>query len=307
MDQSVPLLSPQQLRQYEEQGYLIVPDVVSPEIISIMKKRTSELIEASREVGSSNDTYDLEDGHSSSNPRLTRVKEPHRVDPAVFYNPVLGADCMLPRILRDLLGDAVAIQTSKLNIKSCGGGQAVEWHQDWAFYPATNASLLAVGLMVDDVSEDNAPLHVIPGSHKGPLLSHHNQAGTHFCGAVSPSDPDFHKDRAVCLTGKAGSVTIHHVRLLHGSAPNRSDRNRIMCFYEVAAADAWPLAGGASYIHSLSQAALWADMVDRMIFGQPCMTPRLENNPVRLCLPPAPRGGSIFKTQKSGGAVSAFQ
>ena len=43
------------------------------------------------------------------------------------------------------------------------------------------------------------------------------------------------------LTGRAGSMSIHHVRLLHGSAPNMSDRARLICFYELAAGDAWPL------------------------------------------------------------------
>ena len=42
------------------------------------------------------------------------------------------------------------------------------------------------------------------------------------------------------LTGKAGDMTVHHVRLLHGSAPNRSDRARKILFYECARADAWP-------------------------------------------------------------------
>ncbi len=92
-------------------------------------------------------------------------------------------------MLRDLFGLDVAIQTSKLNTKAPEGGQAVEWHQDWAFYPATNSSLLAVGLMLDDVDAENGPLQVIPGSHKGPLLSHMSPSshgsgtsGTTFCG-----------------------------------------------------------------------------------------------------------------------------
>jgi hypothetical protein len=108
------------------------------------------------------------------------------------------------------------------------------------------------------------------------------------------------------LTGKAGSMSIHHVRMLHGSAPNVSDRNRLILFYECAAADAWPLAGGGSYIHRLNQREFWEDLQTRMICGKPTLTPRMEALPVRVPLPPAPESGSIFKTQKSGGARSAF-
>jgi len=304
---SVPILSSEQLAHYRDHGYILIENAVSPETIQLMKARTEELIEESRFIEESNDIFDLDSCHSKENPRLNRVKEPHKVDPLVFYDHVLkegSPNSILPQILRELLGDNVAIQTSKLNIKA-PGGSAVEWHQDWAYYPATNASLLAIGLMVDDVGVDNAPLQVIPGSHTGPLLSHLNATGT-FCGAVNPADPEFHFEKAIPLVGKAGSVTIHHVRLLHGSGPNVSQRSRIMCFYECAAADAWPLVGGASYIHRLSQAELWADMQDRMVFGKPCSQPRMEINPIRLCIPPAPTGGSIFKTQASGGAISAF-
>ena len=64
--------------------------------------------------------------------------------------------------------------------------------------------------MLEDVTQENGPLQVIPGSHKGPTLSHHNADGV-FCGAVDPADPDFDLSKAVTLTGRAGSMTVHHV------------------------------------------------------------------------------------------------
>ena len=143
---------------------------------------------------------------------------------------------MQPRIkavLQALLGPTVRLQTTKLNTKAPGGGAAVEWHQDWAFYPHTNDDLLAIGLILADVDEANGPLMVIPGSHKGPTLDH-TRNGV-FAGAVDPADPLFDLSKAVTLTGRAGSMSIHHVRLLHGSAPNMSDRARLICFYELAA------------------------------------------------------------------------
>ena len=96
------------------------------------------------------------------------------------------------------------------------------------------------------------------------------------------------------------------MRALHGSAPNRSDRPRLILFYECHAADAWPLLGAGSYIHRLGQQAIWDDLKERMICGEPTLTPRVEPVPVLLPLPPAPDATSIFKTQKTGGARSAF-
>ena len=143
------------------------------------------------------------------------------------------------------------------------------------------------------------------GSHKGPILNHNNADGV-FCGAVDPDDPEFHLDQAVTITGRAGSMSIHHARTLHGSAPNVSDKARLMLFYECCAADAWPLMGGSAYLQRLPQAEQWQDLLDRVVIGEPVLQPRLEQVPVRLPLPPAPDVSSIFQLQKSGGAKSAF-
>lgn len=297
------MLSASQISSYRENGYLLVEDAVSADQLDRLREITYDLIERSRNVTESDGVYDLDDGHCPEQPRLTRIKLPHRQHP--YYWDVLRNSAMT-EVLTSLLGPDTMIQTSKLNTKAPGGGAAVEWHQDWAFYPHTNDDMLAFGLMLEDVDEANGPLQVIPGSHQGPVLSHMNADGV-FCGAVDPADRDFHADRAVTLTGKAGSMTVHHVRMLHGSAPNMSDRNRLVLFYECRAADAWPLLGSGSYVGSAAtQQALWDTMQESVITGRFAGVPRIEKVPVRLPLPPAPDAGSIFKTQKTGGAKSAF-
>ena len=295
------MLSDAQRAFYADHGYLKVEQVVTPQELADLQAVTDQLIEASRQVTDSDEVYDLDRGHGPAQPRLTRIKLPHKRH--AVYDRVLKRS-KVTEVLTDLLGPDTILNTSKLNTKAPGGGAAVEWHQDWAFYPATNDSLLAFGLMLRDVTEENGPLMVIPGSHNGPVLSHH--ANGVFCGAVDPDDPLFEQDKAVALTGRAGDMTVHHVRILHGSAPNVSDRARQILFYECASADAWPLLGASSYIHSLGQQRFWQDLLDRMITGAPCLEPRMAQVPVRMPLPPAPDNSSIFKTQESGGAKSAF-
>lgn len=296
------MLTQEQIRFYWKQGYLLVEDVVTAEQLKRLQEITAEFIDASRQVSESNEVYDLDEGHSAENPRLTRIKLPHKQHP--IYDEILKHSGVTD-VLRDLLGDNATLITAKLNTKAPGGGAAVEWHQDWAFYPHTNDDLLAFGLMLDDVTPENGPLQVIPGSHKGPVLSH--QMNGLFCGAVDPDDPDFDASKIVTLTGKAGSMTVHHARTLHGSSPNLSDRPRLILFYEIAKADAWPILGASSYIHALGQRRFWEDLQERTIIGEPCLEPRLESVPVRMPLPPATDAGSIFKTQKVGGARSLYK
>ncbi len=296
------MLTQEQKDFYAENGYLMVENAVTPEQLAKLRAITARLIDASRHVNESNEVYDLDKGHGPDSPRLTRIKIPHKQDP--YFWEVLRNSAMT-EVLNDLLGPDTMINTSKLNTKAPGGGAAVEWHQDWAFYPHTNDDLLAFGLMLEDVTEDNGPLLVVPGTHKEPLLDH--TVNGVFAGAINPDDPRFEKDKIVTLTGKAGSMTIHHVRLLHGSAPNVSDRPRFILFYELAKADAWPILGASSYIHALGQRKFWDDLQDRVVTGEPCLTPRLEKVPVRMPLPPAPDNTSIFKTQETAGAKSAFR
>ena len=294
-------LSKDEINFYNDQGYLLVEDVISENQHKEMLALVDGFFEKSKMIRENDNIFDLEDGHSSDNPRLKRIKQPHQH--SQFFWDIIK-ESKIEEILRDLLGDNVSLKTSKLNTKAPGGGAAVEWHQDWAFYPHTNDNVLALGLMLNDVDIDNGPLMVIPESHKGPVLSHFNNGV--FCGAIDPDDSDFDMCKAVTLTGKARSMTIHHARTLHGSSPNNSNRDRLVLFYECNSADAWPLVGAGAYMKSTNPVQLCNQLEKQMVCGRVSYQPRMENVPVTIPLPPAPDYGSIFTSQKTGGAKSAF-
>ena len=294
-------LSKDEVNFYNDQGYLLVEDVISENQHKEMLALVDGFFEKSKMIRENDNIFDLEDGHSSDNPRLKRIKQPHQH--SQFFWDIIK-ESKIEEILRDLLGDNVSLKTSKLNTKAPGGGAAVEWHQDWAFYPHTNDNVLALGLMLNDVDIDNGPLMVIPESHKGPVLSHFNNGV--FCGAIDPDDSDFDMSKAVTLTGKARSMTIHHARTLHGSSPNNSNRDRLVLFYECNSADAWPLVGAGAYMKSTNPVQLCNQLEKQMVCGKVSYQPRMDNVPVTIPLPPAPDYGSIFTSQKTGGAKSAF-
>ena len=294
-------LSKDEINFYNDQGYLLVEDVISENQHKEILALVDGFFEKSKMIRENDNIFDLEDGHSSDNPRLKRIKQPHQH--SQFFWDIIK-ESKIEEILRDLLGDNVSLKTSKLNTKAPGGGAAVEWHQDWAFYPHTNDNVLALGLMLNDVDIDNGPLMVIPESHKGPVLSHFNNGV--FCGAIDPDDSDFDMSKAVTLTGKARSMTIHHARTLHGSSPNNSNRDRLVLFYECNSADAWPLVGAGAYMKSTNPVQLCNQLEKQMVCGKVSYQPRMENVPVTIPLPPAPDYGSIFTSQKTGGAKSAF-
>ena len=175
-------------------------------------------------------------------------------------------------------------------MKAPGYGAAVEWHQDWAFYPHTNSDLCAVGVMMDDCGIENGPLLCIPESHKGPVHDHHADGA--FCGAIDPVASGIDFGKAVACTGTAGSISIHHVLTIHGSAVNTSAKPRRLLLYQYAAADAWPLVADA-------QPKDWEAWNGRILCGESDpVVPRMEAVPVRLPLPGPRFTGSIYETQR---------
>ena len=241
-------------------------------------------VEKWRAVTTHTDVYDLEDTHAPAQPPVRRIKTPHLQDPAY------GALVKHPRIvevLSDLWGPNIRFDTAKLNLKSAGFGAAVEWHQDWAFYPHTNDDLAAVGVIMDDMELANGPLMIVPGTHKGPVFDHHFDGK--FCGAMDPARHDVDYSKAIPLTGRAGSITVHHVRVVHGSAVNTSNKDRRLLLFQFRAADAWPLVNVPTDV---------AEYDRLMVAGKSTIEPRLTAVPVRLPLPPADNQGSIYENQK---------
>ena len=295
------ILSKDEVNFYNEKGYLLVEDVITIDQHNEMLNLVKDFFEKSKSVNENNNIFDLEDGHCATSPRLKRIKQPHQHSD--FFWDIIKQS-KIEGILIDILGKDISLKTSKLNTKAPGGGAAVEWHQDWAFYPHTNDNVLALGLMLNDVDIDNGPLMVIPERHKGPVLSHTNNDV--FCGAINPDDKFFDIDKAVTLTGKARSMTIHHARTLHGSAPNNSKKDRLVLFYGCNSADAWPLVGVGAYLKNNDPIELCKQLEKQMVCGEVSYQPRMESVPVIIPLPPAPDHGSIFTTQKTGGAKSAF-
>ncbi len=123
----------------------------------------------------------------------------------------------------------------------------MKWHQDIQFYPHTNYSVLAIGLYLDDVDDAMGPMGVVPGSHNDELFNLYD-AEDRWVGAIDDNDlPRVPLETAVYLKGKAGSVTVHHARAVHGSMPNNSAKPRPLLLNAYASADALPVTPHPSY------------------------------------------------------------
>lgn len=267
--------------EFREQGFCRIEGLFGPEELAAIDATTRRVLAEAAGIPGETKVFDVEDSHRPEEPRVRRIKKPHEVDP--LYR-AMAEHAPLVEVLKAILGPDVRLHHSKVNLKSAKFGSPLEWHQDWAFIPHTNMDLAIAALMLDEVDEGNGPMLVIPGSHKGPLLDHHGEDGW-FAAAIDPGKLDL--DAAVPLTGPKGTVTIHHPLLVHGSALNRSARERRLLFYEYAAADAWPLFYGVE----------WGDYAARMVCGT--ATPHVRLEPVAVKMPhPVRTAGSIYNNQR---------
>ncbi len=289
------ILTDVQVKSYEDTGYLILERHLPMTIIENIRAEIARFEEESRSMSESNERLELEEGHTAEQPRIRRIRLPHTISD--MMRELMYSDHILAPA-RDLIGPDLRLHTTKLNMKSPENGAVIEWHQDYAFYPHTNDDILAIGVIIDDMESANSPLMVYPGSHKGPVYDHHIDGV--FAGAFIPDEVGLNADNAVELKGPAGSISIHHGRIVHGSSANTSDQARRILFYEMMAADAFPING------SLTQWNGIEDYNTRMLCGEPTISPRLKDIPIRIPQPQPDVPVSIYEIQKGLGK-SGFQ
>lgn len=281
------ILTQAQINSYQDNGYLVLENHLPSGIVKNIRHEIKRFEEESRELSESNERLELEVGHTADQPRIRRIRLPHTTSDVM--RDLMYSDHILAPA-RDLIGPDLRLHTTKLNMKSAENGAVVEWHQDYAFYPHTNDDILAIGVIIDDMQSQNGPLMVYPGSHKGPVFDHHVDGV--FAGAFVPENVGLNPADAIELTGPAGSISIHHGRIAHGSAVNNSDRSRRILFYEMMAADAFPIVGSLTQWHGIE------DYNTRMLCGKPTLTPRLKDIPIRIPQPQPDVPISIYEIQK---------
>ncbi|REE80962.1 phytanoyl-CoA dioxygenase PhyH [Paenibacillus taihuensis] len=220
-------LSPQQIEDYNKDGFLFMDDVLTPEEVE-------ELREACESA------------------QITMLRSQQDYENSTVHS--LGITALHPAILRlakhpaivqkiiPLIGPNIQLQHSKLATKPPSKGRGIfPWHQDYAFYPHTNSDLLSVMVMLDDATPENGCMSMVKGSHRFGLLSHEkNGSFTPECQENRYWTSDEYE--VVDVTPRAGGISIHHCLTLHGSAANLSGKPRRGIVFSYRADDAYQMA-----------------------------------------------------------------
>ncbi|MGB1009000.1 MAG: phytanoyl-CoA dioxygenase family protein [Thiolinea sp.] len=283
----MPTLTKNQIDTFHREGYLLLENAIAPDMLKKLQQDFERWKEESRQYSESyGNSYDgrprfsLEPGHSAEQPALRRIASPVEISDnylaAMRDNRALDA-------LQDLIGPNIKFENAKVNSKQPGAATTVKYHQDFAFEAHTNDDMVTVLFFIDDVTEDNGPLKVVPGSHTGPIYEHWHHGI--FTGAVSETVDKEIREQAVPCFGKAGSACLMHTRVVHGSEPNLSDGPRTLFICSYTAEDAYPL--HSNHIPSEYQY--------EVVRGE--ATGRVRCTPYEMAIAEMPTGASFFEQQ----------
>jgi len=130
--------------------------------------------------------------------------------------------------VEDLYGADLLCWNTNFFIKEACNPAFVSWHQDSTYWGLSAPDVVTAWVALTPSNLANGAMAVLPGSHTRDQIPHrdtfdqHNllTRGQEVAVEIDPA-------RAVALELEPGEMSLHHVRLVHGSPPNPSADRRI--------------------------------------------------------------------------------
>ncbi|MFB6808995.1 phytanoyl-CoA dioxygenase family protein [Streptomyces sp. NPDC056387] len=237
------------LADFRRDGFAVVPPITSHEIWAPL---TGELPSVLAEEGPQR--FFEEDG--------TSVRAVYGLHRRGGPWQALAERSPLTALARLLLGEDMYVYQWKVNPKAARRGERWQWHRDFDFWRATDGmprpAALTAAVFLDEVTGENGPLRLIPGTHTdrpeepapagGPGQEEGDWAwitSSRLAYALpDPSTEELARTRGVYeATGPAGTVVFFHGNLVHSSGPNRSPHTRTLALISYNAVSNAPPAG----------------------------------------------------------------
>jgi ectoine hydroxylase-related dioxygenase (phytanoyl-CoA dioxygenase family) len=211
------MLSEEQRRFYDENGYLLVRGLLSREEATRLREHAHGLIErlsarrsveatwgSAREVGGAN----------------TQLLHCHNVEfhDAAFTR--LITDTRFTDVAAGIIGPNIQLHHTKLFIKPPEKGSPFPMHQDYPFFKHERHTMVAAIIHFDDAPLEKGCVRVVPGSHRLGPLEHDPEGGYHLPFERYPLES------SVACPAEPGDVLIFSYLTIHGSGVNTSTEAR---------------------------------------------------------------------------------
>ena len=145
--------------------------------------------------------------------------------------------------VQDVLGPDLLVWSSSFFIKNGGDAAFVSWHQDATYWGLSEPDVLTAWVAFTEATVDNGAMRMVPGSHGEQLAHRDTFAANNLLSRGQEIAVAVDETRGVDIVLRAGEMSLHHVRMVHGSPPNRSSDRRIGFAIRYVPTRVKPLAG----------------------------------------------------------------
>lgn len=136
-----------------------------------------------------------------------------------------------PRILdavEEVIGPNILCWGSNFFTKEAGDPSYITYHQDLTYWGLEPADVVTAWLALSPATLESGCMKFVPGSHKTEILPHKDTfAADNMLSRGQEVEVEIDEADAVPVVLAPGEISLHHVKLIHGSAPNRSTDRRI--------------------------------------------------------------------------------
>jgi len=234
----------QQKAHYEEQGYLVFPELLDQQELAVLRAALAEVLEEAEGLTETNEKFSVTRGDDGRY-YVRRIFSPIAHHKA-FYDLVFNPKIL--DVVENLIGPNIQLHHTKLNLKPPSSREArFEWHQDYPFFPHTNFDLLAVMIYLDDSTEENGCLTIIPGSHKWGPRNHLFSKDGAFSSQLEDKRVVEDPARQIKVPVPAGGMELHHCNMLHSSTANLGTKPRSAIIIQYRAADNVAIGGSNNH------------------------------------------------------------
>ena len=130
--------------------------------------------------------------------------------------------------VESIIGPNILAWGTSFFIKEPNNPSFVSWHQDSTYWGLDPADIVTAWVAISESTHENGAMRVVPDTHKGEQVAHRDTfAPDNLLSRGQEIAVDVDGRKAVELVLQPGEMSLHHVRLIHGSEPNPSSRRRI--------------------------------------------------------------------------------
>lgn len=208
-----PVLTQAEIEHFRERGFVIPRYRLPPALLAELRSALDGLLAGYTDV------------------KQEDLANPHMLPPTTGpqVNPFMLA-ARQPEILamlEQLLGPDLVLWITRVLCKPAAKGREVPWHQDGEYWPMRPLATCSVWIALDPVSTANGCMRFIPGSHKKQEPYRHHVSNRENIVLNLELDQDqFDESQAYNVELEPGQMSMHDVRLIHGSLANTSGQRR---------------------------------------------------------------------------------